>query len=291
MNWRRALPFVAVALFLVGCLGPRTGVKNAQNPKAYASIVSLSPSTTEILVSIGGAQYLVGRTANCDRPEGISEVEVVANVKPNYEAIARIDPDLIIYDTMLYSEDDIAKIEELGFETLAYDSNTIEDYADFEYRLASKISQEIMMSGFIDKIYSEVAAAKTNETGNPRTTIMLGSGGIGDYLVMGDSGIHSALIEAAGGNVVGVEGRLFQQMSIEKLIDVDPEVIFADGPESALEILTDPRLQGITAVKERHVYEVEARTLVRIGAKMDVLIKAMNTYLTAKPEAQIEAGE
>ncbi|RYG87739.1 cobalamin-binding protein, partial [bacterium] len=59
-------------------------------PTIYRRIVSLSPSTSEVLVSNGIP--LSGRTAACDYPANVKSVPVVAGVKPDYEALAKVKP-------------------------------------------------------------------------------------------------------------------------------------------------------------------------------------------------------
>ena len=104
-----------------------------------------------------------------DRPPTVAIVpEVVKGTTVLYEEILATEPDLILYDTMIYSDDEIAKIEELGIETLAYNPNTIEEYADFGYRLASMINTEMYMNSYIDKVY---------QSGNVRVQVTRGPRG------------------------------------------------------------------------------------------------------------------
>ena len=282
MDWRRTLVFVALAALLVGCRGQTTGISNRKLPKPYANIISLSPSTTEILTGFGAVGNLVGRTESCDRPASIARVEIVVrNAKPDYEAILGLEPDLIIYDKSLYSDDEIAKIEGLGIETLEYDPKTIQDYVTYCHVLASKLSMETMVSKQMDYLYGALEAAKGHPTTNPRTTILLGDGKSYDYLVLGKEGFHANILQECGATVVGADGSLFQNLNVERLIDMDPEVIYSDG--NAKSIYADPRLQSVSAVKNLHVYDVDPKTIVRVGDQLKALIERFDDDLHRLP--------
>ena len=55
----------------------------------------------------------------------------------------QIEPALVVYDTDLYSEQEIAKFKELGLETYAFEGDTLEEYIKCLRRLATKIGAEI----------------------------------------------------------------------------------------------------------------------------------------------------
>lgn len=269
MNWRIALPLLALLAF--GCGAPSSGVADPKKPKVYSSVVSLSPSTSEFIATLGAGAYLVGRTASCDRPEEMQNVEiVVSETKPNYERIAELKPSLIVYDKALYSDDDVAKLEQLGFETLAVDMTSIDGYARFGYEIGAKLSFEMTVSRYLDKVYQSVAAAVVRQTTNPRATLLLGDGKVGNYLIMGKDGLYGEIFTQCRTQPVGVDGKMFAEVNIEKLIDMDPEVIYSDGNAQA--IYADPRLQSISAVKNQHVYDYDAKDIVRIGARLNTII-------------------
>ncbi|MCH7944578.1 MAG: ABC transporter substrate-binding protein [Armatimonadetes bacterium] len=289
MTWRICIFLSVLALLAAGCTH-RAGKGGKPVPFAYANIVSLSPSTSEFLGGAGGSPYLVGRTDECDRPTSVLKArEVVIKTKIDYDLILTLNPDLIMYDTMLYGEEETAKIEEFfgerNIETMPYAANTIKEYEDYGYRLAAKVHLETLMSLYLDKVVRQLGLAATGDTGDPRTAVLLG-GEDGEYLAMGTEGLLAAVVAASGGTPVGPDGRLFQSIEIESLIEMDPEVVFSDG--AGLEILSDPRLQELTAVKEGHVYDVDERTLIRIGTKMDSLVKDMHGMLMSKPVARVE---
>ncbi len=282
MNWRKALALLLVTSIIVGCASDAAKVSGRKRTKSYATVVSLSPSTTEYLVTDGGATYLAGRTSSCDRPAQLLSVPVVVGVTgPNIAKITEISPDLIIYDKALYGDDAVAKIEQMGFETLEFDPHDIDSYSDFGYKLASKLSLETFNESHQNNVVREMAAASANITTKPRTTVLLGKPEDGNYLVMGLEGIHSYLIKGCGGTPVGAGGKLFQPAKVESLIEWNPEIIYSDANAQA--VYNDPRLQQVAAVKNQRVYDFDPKTLVRVGGNLDGIIKIMAADISKMP--------
>src|SRR5215470_7634035 len=66
-------------------------------------IVSLNPTTTEILFAIGAGRRLVGRSTYDVFPSAASAVkDVGASLRPNVEAVLAVRPDLVV----LYASND-----------------------------------------------------------------------------------------------------------------------------------------------------------------------------------------
>ncbi|WP_230467623.1 ABC transporter substrate-binding protein [Lujinxingia vulgaris] len=70
---------------------------SANLPERPARIVSLAPSTTEVLYALGAGERVVGVTRYCDFPEEVSEVPKIGGMlDPDLEAILAARPDLVV---------------------------------------------------------------------------------------------------------------------------------------------------------------------------------------------------
>ena len=66
-------------------------------PKAYQRIVSLAPSITEILFTLGLGDRLIGVTQHCNYPaEALTKTRVGSYIDLNIEKILSLKPDLVI---------------------------------------------------------------------------------------------------------------------------------------------------------------------------------------------------
>jgi len=99
--------FLALLLAFVAACSPRPSARTLSitddwgRTVALAAparrIVSLSPSSTEILFALGLGPRVVGRTSYCDFPPAVRSVPEVGNgIEPNVEAVAARHPDLVV---------------------------------------------------------------------------------------------------------------------------------------------------------------------------------------------------
>src|SRR5688572_17311240 len=110
--------FIAVLSVTAGCKRSLQQVGGTAPAKQYATVVSISPSATELLSSKVTNVTLLGRTAQCNWPSTNAKVAVVMKgVKPNYEQIVQHKPEVVVYDDQLFPDHaDIAKFKELGID-------------------------------------------------------------------------------------------------------------------------------------------------------------------------------
>lgn len=265
-------------LFLVGC--QRSTVVGGRPPdKFYRVIVSLSPDTTELIGQFGFLSVLKGRTASCNYPRNVATVPVVCDVKPHYEKISAMRPDLIVYDDALFSDADKLKLKELGFELMPLKANTLAEFEDFLYRFGAITMSATKYSEYVDRIESARQLALANQPDSkPKVAILMGGEG-GEYWVDGKQSFRAQIVGIAGGVPVGPESTRFQPANIEALVAMDPDVIIVSGKDQARPLLADPRLKSVSAVRRGTVVGIEPDVLLRTGARVDVLIKTINQYL------------
>src|SRR5580704_698606 len=94
MTRRGVLAAAAALATLAAC---SRGRASPAAPYAAHRIVSVSPATTEALFAIGAGDRVVGRSRFCDWPPEATKLPVVGGVvDPNFEAIAQLEPDLVV---------------------------------------------------------------------------------------------------------------------------------------------------------------------------------------------------
>ena len=133
LKGKKARPAAAVAAVLLalalllgaGCrnVGPVSSVWSARP----ARIVSLTPSTTEILYGVGAFGRVVAVSDYCTYPDAVKGLPRVGGWNnPNMEQIASLRPDLVVFsDAQAQFVKD--KVEAAGIKTLAVPSQTLED--------------------------------------------------------------------------------------------------------------------------------------------------------------------
>jgi len=281
---RRALPLLLLFIFLglTGCADKP--VVQARRPKVYKRIISLSPSTTEVILSNADAGSLKGRTSACNWPPNMmASIEVVADPKPNYEKIQEIKPDLIVFDKDLYSDEEIAKLKASGADEFVVDSKTVDDFVKQLYVLASMLGFETRFNDYIERIQQEEATAQSLIFNpKPKVAILLPSPGGDDY-VSGTGGFLADVVKIAGGELVGGKGDKFEKLNAEQFVAANPDVILVNGTKgnlnSAQMVLDDPRFKTINAVKTKRIAALDSDVLLRRGQRVDTLIKAVHEVI------------
>ena len=218
-----------------------------------ARIVSLSPSLTEILYSIGAGAEVVGATRFCNDPPAARALPKVGGVADvNLEAVLVLSPDLVLA-TRGNALETMESLRRLGLSVYA-----IETRGDLEQILAT-IREVGRVTGrgpaadhLADSLGARSAAigkrtAALDVTERPRVYV----GELeGAHWTAGPGSYVHAMVEIAGGDNVGaIAPDAWSPLSLEAIIARDPEVFvgvfgpLSGGPEAevrarTVEILT-----------------------------------------------------
>src|SRR5712692_5282385 len=115
--------FLFAVLILGACRSDgRTAGRPAQR------IVSLLPSFTELLFTIGAGDRIVGRTTWCDYPPAALAIPSVGDgMPPNIEAVMARRPDLVVLYNAGPNVTAAKQLERVGIHSVLIDLNRLED--------------------------------------------------------------------------------------------------------------------------------------------------------------------
>ena len=281
--------FLALPLaLLVGCQSTAVQIGGKTRPKRYSAVVSLSPSTTEIVADMAYTAHLVGRTSADNYPLSAQKVAVVASTKPDYEMIATLRPDLVVYDGDLYGPADVEKIKALGADTWVMDAKTVDAYIDQLRHLASMLSTETNGATYVDKVFAARNAAQAEaKTPQPKVAIMLPGQGT-EHMIAGAKSFYADAVKAAGGNAIGPDADKFVNVNPEWLISENPDAIVigvnkadqTSANEAVNSLLKDGRFKNITAISKKQIIAIDQDVLLRRGWRVDKLIDGLHQALS-----------
>ena len=287
MRRLRSLLFALPLVIAVGCQTTAVQIGGKNRPKRYNAVVSLSPSTTEIVASMAYTAHLVGRTAADNFPMSVAKVTVVASVKPDYEMIATLKPDLVLYDADLYGPSDIEKIKALGAETWVMDAKTVDSYLDEVRRLASMLAAETNAASYVDKVYGARSTALA-EAKDPQPKVAIIRPGQGtEHMIAGANSFYADVLKSVGATVVGPEAEKFVNVNPEWFISQNPDAIVigvnkADPPsanEAVAALLKDARFKNVNAIAKKQIIAIDQDVLLRRGWRVDKLIEGLHQAL------------
>ena len=236
------LLIIALAVYLIFAgirqNRPFSTTDQTYQPKSYDRIVSLAPSTTEILFALGLGDKVIGVSEFCNYPEEAKNKPRLGGLlNPNYEAIVAAKPDLvIIFDDMPGAEN---KFAALRIETLMVKHDSLAEILDSiqiigrhcgKTEQAKLIANEIWDK--INKIQNQIQSQN-----RPKVLICLGH----DYsqnpatqpqniYIAGNDGFYSEMITLAGGQNA-YDGKIpFPTVSSESVISMNPQIIIDIAP-------------------------------------------------------------
>lgn len=268
---------LAVA-FLPGCRNEGPVIGGKQRPKVYSAIVSLSPSSTELIGVSQSLPKLVGRTGSDDWPPSVGRVPIVAQVKPDYELIAKIKPDLIVLDSDLYSPSDMERIKGLKADVIDINPKTLEEYKLMMFQLGTALGQESYISGYWDRIYRNLVSAKSVLGGKELSVALLIPATQGEHMIAGTGTFQASEIASVGAKPVGPNSAKFETLNPEMLIKEDPDYIMTAGDPTP--IFKDPRFAHLKAVTKQHIFGLVDSIALRAGARVDVFIQRLTEQLS-----------
>jgi iron complex transport system substrate-binding protein len=199
--------------------------RTVQLPGPATRILSLVPSVTQTLHSIGATELLVGRT-DYDTLSAIAELPSVGGgVGPNLEVIRTLEPDLVI--TFAGESDARTRdgLQALGIRSFAVRPDRLADVGPIIRRLGALTGREAAAEFVAREMYLQLSAAReATRDLDPVSVIYLLGGS--PPLVAGPETFISDLIQLAGGtNVFADLGELYAPVSPEALLVREADVL------------------------------------------------------------------
>lgn len=267
-----------LALLAVGCQPNAERVMFPRRLKTYQSVVSLSPSTTELIGSLAFNLRLAGRTAACDYPPQIKTAPVVAQVKPDYEKVKAANPGFVVYDADLYSAQDVAQIKNLGIDTFEFKAKTVEEFAQEVLKFGTLVGAEMESSAYADKVLDERKASMDDPANTFPTVVLLMPNKGGEHYIAGTKSFPGDLIRSSGGKLVGPEADKYVPIDAESLLKLNPDVIITSGKPDA--VVADPRLKSLPAIQKLRINGVTPEYVARKGSRVEKAINMIHRAIT-----------
>ncbi|MEO8576878.1 MAG: helical backbone metal receptor [Gemmatimonadales bacterium] len=231
-------------------------------------IVSLNPTTTELLFALGAGSRLVGRTTYDLFPDSAKNVpDVGPGLRPNVESILGTKPDLVV---LYASNDNRAAARELraaGINTLSIKIDHIADFYRASRLLGVMLGDSAKGAVVADSVEKTLKRVRNATASLTKPTIFWH---IWDapLITIASGSYMNELVEIAGGvNVYGDMSDVSPAVSIEDVVKRNPEFILA-GPENAKKIAGDRQWSAVPAVRKRGILVVDTAVVGRPSVKL-----------------------
>lgn len=253
---------------------------------AKMRIVSLAPSTTEILFALGAGDEVIGVSRFCDYPAGALAKERVGTFsQPNAEKILSLKPD-IIFCTGLEQAPVVTKLKQLGLHVVVSDPASLEELFVSIGRIGELVERRAEAAALVSGMRRDLerlsaAAAGIPADRRPKIYVEIWHSPI---MTAGGGSFLDEMITAAGGvNIAHDKGRQFVSISAEAVIERDPDVIvlaYMERAGSRNALMHRPGWGGVSAVKQRRVYnDIDPNHLLRPGPRLIEGIRELHERL------------
>lgn len=233
--------------------------------KKPEKIVSGYYISTSLLIALGLEDNLVGIEAKADsRPiyklaaPKLLELPSVGTAKNfDLEGCAALNPDLVILPAKL--KDSIPALEELGIKVLAVNpenGDLLNEAIDIISKATSTTQIAYMLKSFSNALINQISNAIV---GSKKPSVYLSSNGT-FTAAAGAKMYQNTIIENAGGTNAAAEitDTSWAKVSYEQINKWNPDVIViaSDADYTVEDVLSDPAVSQVTAVKEKRVYKM-----------------------------------
>lgn len=287
------LPLVLILSLLLGACGPAVTPEPTPAPLTFTDglgrtvtlaapaqrIVSLAPSNTEIVFAIGGGDQLVGRDDLSNYPSEAANVPSIGGTYPNVNAeqVVALHPDLVLAAGATDKED-VAALEKLGLTvytvglpaTIEEIFSSIQTVGQLIGRTAEAEKVVADMETRLDELKTKVAQAPAPQ---PKVFYEIDDTDPNKPWTAGPKSFTHVLLTLAGGQNIGAIGTGdYFQMSLEEIVNQDPEIIIYShasySGRKPEEVEARAGWSTITAIKNGAVYSIDADMLDRPGPRI-----------------------
>jgi ABC-type Fe3+-hydroxamate transport system substrate-binding protein len=231
-------------------------------------IVSLSPTTTEILFALGTGARLVGRTHWDVYPDSARLVPDLGNgMRPNVEAVLAQRPDLVVLYAGHENRDAALALRAAGVNTLSLRIDRLDQLWRAVYLLGLATGKAERAAVVIDTVRATLDSVRRITRGLERPSVFLHAWE-NPLLTIGAGSYLSELVEIAGGrNVFGDLAAPSPQVSFEEVLRRNPDAVLA-GPVTVRQLLQSARWQALPAVRAGRVLVMDTLLAGRPGVRV-----------------------
>ncbi len=263
--------------------------------KPPARIVSLAPSITEMLFSLGLDEQIVGVTEFCDYPATAKSKAKVGYSNPSVEAVVALRPEVVLAPRDFLRPDLQSKFEQLKIPVFVLDARTLEDIPLQIHTLGKMFEKTLAANEVTQRMRRRLAEIRGQVETLPAKRVLYVLNSQPLITVGPGSFIHQMIGLAGGVNIAAQTGVAYPKLSMETVLKEDPEVlIFPSG-----EVETVPRSDqqqwrrwdSLSAVKQQRFHEVSSNLLNRPGPRvvegLEQLARAIHPELFGSNEGAL----
>ena len=256
-------------------------------------IVSLAPSSTQIVFAVGAGDKVVGVTSYDDYPYNFSAWAAAGNMTidggygtPNMEVIASLRPDLILTDNI--NDASLPSMRSLGYNVVVLNPASIAGiYHDISL-VGEATGTQTQATSVVQNITNTINSIAT-KISNAHLPTMKVLYEIWTPPIMASGSatwINDVITDAGGVNIFGNITQAYPTVSSESIVALDPDAIFlptemgtAPFYGSVAQVEATPGWNTISAVQNNRVYVIDGDLFAEAGPRVADCVYAVASDL------------
>ena len=193
-------------------------------------IVAIAPHLAESLYAAGAGDRLVGTVDYSDYPPEAKKVRRVGGYsRLDLEAIAALKPDLVLAWQSGNNMSQVDKLKGLGLPVYVWQPNRMDDVAGQLERMGQLAGTEPAAHAAAERFRQRLAALRGANANKPKIRVFYQIWKAPLMTVGGPQIISDAIKLCGGENVFGHLPQMAPTVSVEAVLEADPEAIVATG--------------------------------------------------------------
>ena len=191
-----------------------------------ARIVSLAPSTTEMIFALGAGPQVVGVSQYCDYPPAALKLPKVGTfITPNLEAIAALQPTIVIGLETSSDMRETRALNAMGYTTLMVRDDSIAEIESGIARIGEGTGRAAVARALIAQMQARIAAIERRLNGFAQRPALMLVGHEPMVAVGHGTYLDELLGLAHADNIADAAGQAWPRLSIEYIVAARPQVI------------------------------------------------------------------
>lgn len=239
--------------------------------KPALRVIAMAPHVTELLFAAGGGERIVGAVAYSDFPEAAKRIpQIGSNRQIDMERVLALKPDLIVIWMHGSSERQIEQLRVLGIPMFHSEPRKLEDIATSLDKMGKLMGTEAVSTPASAALRKQLATLAAQYANRPTVRMFYQVWDKPLYTLNGTHIVSDAVRLCGGENIFDKMAITAPVVSIESVLQADPEAIFSTGERS----LDDGGVNiwkpytSMTAVKRGNLFRLDGNLLNRAGPRM-----------------------
>ncbi len=240
------------------------------------TIVSLTPSDTEILYALGAGDRIIAVSDYCNYPEDTQNKQKLPTGEMlNMEALIALKADVVFLGQMAAMTDQIKQLEAAGTRVIITEANSLEETYAVIGMVGAALSLEEEAQALVDGMKRDLEAIRSKAASiNPVRAYVEVSPLEYGLWSCGRNTFVQELLDIAGAENIFSELEGWSAVSEEQVLSKNPEIIFTTAsPITGIadpvgDILKRANWSAIDAIKNNKVYMLDSDMLSRSGPRL-----------------------